>query len=125
MSTPSPNRFRSVARWPEDSAERISLGNTANESDDTHDSQDAASIVCTRLRMEGFGGNGITRPTHTRVEEIDAAGSVVRIVEEWPNARRARISAEDILMGRPEDGEEKTPEIDSDPRGEWRADSRG
>ncbi len=79
-----PNRFRSVAIWPFDGPEPISLGNTANRSDDWHTLQDEASAVCQRLRRQGFGGNRRVFPLTTWVEEVDPAGKVVAVTYRSP-----------------------------------------
>lgn len=46
------------------------VGNTANESTDTHDSKEAAEAVCRLLEQHGFGGEGKIFPVSTRVERI-------------------------------------------------------
>ncbi len=61
--------FKSIAVWPHPA---VQLGNTANESDDTHDTREEAEAVCRMLRREGFGGEGKIFPLSTRVEELPA-----------------------------------------------------
>ncbi len=63
-------KFKSIAVWPADAG--LCLGNTANESDDTHYSREQADAVCLALRTRGFGGDGKIFPLSTRVEEIPA-----------------------------------------------------
>jgi hypothetical protein len=66
---PLPKKHRSIAVWPD----TISVGNIAgkNESDDIHDSQEAAEAVCRLLRREVFGGEGKVFPVSTRVEPVE------------------------------------------------------
>ena len=64
----TPTAWRSIAVWPD----TINVGNVVgkNESDDTHDSEEAAQAVCDLLEREGFGGNRETFPVSTRVEPV-------------------------------------------------------
>jgi hypothetical protein len=59
-------QYRSVARWPDS----VKLGNVNNESADLHGSREAAQAVCTRLAMEGFGGDRLIFPLKVWVEEV-------------------------------------------------------
>jgi hypothetical protein len=65
---PKPKAWRSIAVWPD----TISVGNVVgrNESDDTHDSEEAAEAVCLLLERHGFGGNREVFPVSTRVEPV-------------------------------------------------------
>lgn len=62
----APTKWRSIAVWPD----TIKVGNEVgkNESDDTHDSREAAQAVCDLLQKHGFGGDGKVFPISTRVE---------------------------------------------------------
>jgi hypothetical protein len=57
--------WTSVAEWPEGTCDAI-----GNRSTDTHSTRSAAEAVCRRLRMEGFGGDGIKFPVRTHVEIV-------------------------------------------------------
>ena len=59
--------FKSIAKWPRGF---VNLGNTQNESDDTHATREQAQAVCDMLEARGFGGDGKIFPLETRVEEI-------------------------------------------------------
>jgi len=59
--------YKSIAVWPRDCG--INLGNTNNESSDTHGSKEEAEAVCDLLRQNGFGGDRRVFPLSTRVEE--------------------------------------------------------
>jgi hypothetical protein len=59
-------RWRSIAVWPG----CVSTGNTNQESDDFHDSREAAEAVCRGLKRRGLGGEGKIFPVSTRVEEV-------------------------------------------------------
>lgn len=65
---PQPKSWRSVATWPD----TIRVGNVVgkNDSEDTHDSQEAAQAVCDLLKKHGFGGDGKVFPISTRVEPV-------------------------------------------------------
>lgn len=62
-------RWRSIAIWPD----TIKVGNVIgkNESDDIHDSYDAAEAVCLLLEQHGFGGQRKVFPVATRVEPTE------------------------------------------------------
>ncbi len=65
---PTVKRWRSIAVWPD----TIRVGHIVgkNESDDTHDSREAAEWVCRLLLRHGFGGDGEVFPVSTRVEPV-------------------------------------------------------
>lgn len=62
-------KWRSIAVWPES----IRVGNVTgkNESDDTHDSFEAAAAVCHLLETQGFGGQRQVFPLETYVEPTE------------------------------------------------------
>ena len=60
--------YKSIAKWP---YPEVRLGNSENESSDTHSTRQAAESVCKRLLREGFGGDGKIFPISVRVEEIE------------------------------------------------------
>jgi len=60
-------KYKSIAVWPRESG--INLGNTNNESEDTHSSKEEAEGVCALLEKYGFGGDCKVFPLSTRVEE--------------------------------------------------------
>ena len=61
-------KYRSVAKWPKDQG--INLGNTENESEDTHQTREEAEAIAAMLQQRGFGGDGRIFPIATRIEEI-------------------------------------------------------
>ena len=59
--------YKSVAKWPDS----VSLGTPENESEDYHATRRNAEVVCSLLRLHGFGGMGKIFPLETRVEEVE------------------------------------------------------
>lgn len=57
--------FTSHAKWPTGAG--INLGNTENESTDTHGDRESAETVCRMLQERGFGGDGQMFPLRTWV----------------------------------------------------------
>lgn len=61
--------YTSIAVWPADAG--LCLGNSSNESRDTHPTFGHAAAVCRLLRERGFGGDGVIFPVSTHVEGPD------------------------------------------------------
>jgi len=58
--------YVSHAKWPKGP---VNLGNTENESTDTHGSRAQAETVCRMLEENGFGGDHQIYPIRTWVTE--------------------------------------------------------
>jgi len=63
--------YTSHAKWP--TGVGINLGNTQNESTDTHGDKAAAEAVCQLLHERGFGGDGKVFPLQTWVTSDEEA----------------------------------------------------
>lgn len=58
--------YISHAKWPRGV---VNLGNTENESTDTHGSREQAEVVCRLLEQNGFGGDRQIYPIRTWITE--------------------------------------------------------
>lgn len=74
--------YKSIVTWPADAGLR--LGNTANESHDTHPTHEAALAVCYMLQREGFGGERIVFPVNSYVIPVLGIGFKVYWDEQSP-----------------------------------------
>lgn len=59
-----PFHFKSCANWPKGTFSAI-----GDKSEDTHQSLEAAVAICKLLRKQGAGGDGVSFPLATWVEE--------------------------------------------------------
>jgi hypothetical protein len=71
--------YQSIARWPKPEQGGPSLGNTHNESVDTHGTMAEAAAVCHKLRTFGFGGDCKIYPLSTQVVQVIEADPHFRI----------------------------------------------
>ena len=58
--------FSSNAKWPDS----VCTCRIDNVTTDSHDTEEQATAVCRRLKLDGFGGNRLVFPLKTWTEEL-------------------------------------------------------